>query len=113
MVNLNQAVIVILAGIVVAIADGMIKKTAIGSSFTDALKNPLMIGVVFLYLLQIAFFTYVFVNGWQLGVVGVLQMVAYSAFVILTGILVFKESFTVTQYLGFVLAVGGVILINL
>lgn len=113
MANLNQSIIVILAGIAVAIADGMIKKTAIGVSLTDALKNPLMIGVVFLYLVQIAFFTYVFVNGWQLGVVGVLQMVAYSAFVILTGIFVFKESFTVTQYLGFVLAVSGVVLINL
>jgi multidrug transporter EmrE-like cation transporter len=113
MVNLNQAIIVLLAGIAVAIADGMIKKTAIGVSFADALKNPLMIGVVFLYLVQIAFFTYVFVNGWQLGVVGVLQMVAYSVFIILTGVFVFKESFTVTQYFGFVLAVSGVILINL
>jgi multidrug transporter EmrE-like cation transporter len=113
MVNLNQAIIVLLAGIAVAIADGMIKKTAIGVSFADALKNPLMIGVVFLYLVQIAFFTYVFVNGWQLGVVGVLQMVAYSVFIILTGVFVFKESFTVTQYFGFVLAVSGVILINI
>ncbi|MCX6654171.1 MAG: hypothetical protein NTY03_03510 [Candidatus Bathyarchaeota archaeon] len=113
MVNLNQAIIVLLAGIAVAIADGMIKKTAIGVSFADALKNPLIIGVVFLYLVQIAFFTYVFVNGWQLGVVGVLQMVAYSVFIILTGVFVFKESFTVTQYFGFVLAVSGVILINL
>jgi len=113
MANINEVLIVILAGIAVAIADGMIKKTAIGVSYTDALKNPLMIGVVLLYLVQIAFFTYVFVNGWQLGVVGVLQMVAYSAFVILTGVFVFKESFTVTQYLGFVLAVSGVVLINI
>jgi multidrug transporter EmrE-like cation transporter len=113
MANINQALIIILAGIAVAIADGMIKKTAIGASYTDALKNPLMIGVVLLYLVQIAFFTYVFVNGWQLGVAGVLQMVAYSVFVILTGVFVFKESFTVTQYLGFVLAVSGVILINI
>jgi multidrug transporter EmrE-like cation transporter len=113
MADLNQAIIVILAGIAVAIADGIIKKTAIGVSFTDALKNPLMIGVVFLYLVQIAFFTYVFVNGWQLGVVGVLQMVAYSVFVMITGVFIFKESFTVTQYLGFVLAISGAILINL
>jgi multidrug transporter EmrE-like cation transporter len=113
MVDLNQAMIVILAGIAVAIADGIIKKTAIGVSLLDALKNPLMIGVVFLYLVQILFFTYVFVNDWQLGVVGVLQMVAYSAFVVITGVFIFKESFTVTQYVGFVLAVSGAILINL
>ena len=113
MTNLNQAIIVILAGIAVAIADGMIKKAAVGTSFTDALENPLMIAVVALYIVQILFFTYVFVNGWQLGVVGVLQMVAYSAFVILTGVFIFKESFTTTQYIGFVLAVGGAVLINL
>ncbi len=113
MANLIQAIIVILAGIAVAIADGIIKKTAIGVSFPDALKNPLMIGVVFLYLVQIAFFTYVFVNDWQLGVVGVLQMVAYSTFVIITGVFIFKESFTVTQYLGFILAISGAVLINL
>ncbi len=113
MADLNQTIIVILAGIAVAVADAIIKKTAIGVSFTDALKNPLMIGVVFLYLLQIAFFTYVFVNGWQLGVVGVLQMVAYSVFVVVSGVFFFNESFTVTQYLGFVLAVSGAVLINL
>ncbi len=113
MADLTQAIIVILAGIAVAIADGILKKTAINASFTDALKNPLMIGVVFLYLVQIVFFTFVFVNDWQLGVVGVLQMVAYSVFVIITGVFIFKESFTMTQYIGFVLAVIGAVLINL
>jgi len=113
MADLYQSLIVILAGIAVAVADGLIKKVAIGASFTDALKNPLMVGVLFLYLMQIAFFTYIFVNGWQLGVVGILQMVAYSAFIILTGVLIFNESFTLTQYLGFAFAIIGVILINL
>ncbi len=56
MADLIQTIIVILAGIAVAIADGILKKTAIGASFTDALKNPLMIGVVLLYLVQIVFF---------------------------------------------------------
>ena len=91
----------------------LLKRIAIGASFTDALKNPLMVGVLFLYLVQIAFFTYVFVNDWQLGVVGILQMVAYSVFVVMTGVFIFKESFTLTQYLGFVLAVFGAVLINL
>lgn len=113
MTTLTQAIIVVLAGIAVAIADGLIKKAAIGATFTDALKNPLMIGVLFLYLVQIVFFTYVFVNDWQLGVVGILQMVAYSVFVVMTGVFIFKESFTVIQYLGFVLAVLGAVLINI
>jgi drug/metabolite transporter (DMT)-like permease len=39
--------------------------------------------------------------------------VAYSVFVMITGVFIFKESFTVTQYLGFVLAISGAILINL
>lgn len=113
MANLNQAIIVILAGIAVAIADGLLKQTAVGESFTNALRSPLMIGVLVLYLLQILFFTYVFVNDWQLGVVGILQMVAYSVSVIITGVFIFKESFTVTQYIGFVLAVAGAVLINI
>ena len=113
MTTLTQAIIVVLAGIAVAIADGLIKKATIGATFTDALKNPLMIGVLFLYTVQIVFFTYVFVNDWQLGVVGILQMVAYSVFVVMTGIFIFKESFTATQYLGFVLAVFGAVLINI
>ncbi len=40
-------------------------------------------------------------------------MVAYSVFVIITGVFIFKESFTMTQYIGFVLAVIGAVLINL
>jgi hypothetical protein len=111
--NLNQAMIVVFAGIAVAIADGIIKKISIGASFSDALKHPLMIATLFLYLVQIAFFTYVFVNDWQLGVVGILQMVAYSLSVVMTGIFIFKESFTATQFLGIILAVSGAVLINL
>ncbi len=113
MPDVTQAVIVVLAGIAVAVADALLKKACVDVSFLGALRNPLMIVVVALYLAQVVFFTYVFVNNWQLGVVGILQMAAYSAFVLATGVFVFKESYTATQYLGFVLAVAGAILINL
>jgi drug/metabolite transporter (DMT)-like permease len=113
MANIIQAIIVILAGISVAIADTLIKKVAINNSFYDTLKNPLMIGIVLLYVLQIVLFAYVFVKGWKLGIVGVMQMVAYSIFVILTGLFIFKETFSIHQYMGIILAISGVVLINL
>jgi multidrug transporter EmrE-like cation transporter len=72
-----------------------------------------MIGIVLLYVLQIVLFAYVFVKGWKLGIVGVMQMVAYSIFVILTGLFIFKETFSIHQYMGIILAISGVVLINL
>jgi hypothetical protein len=113
MVNIVQAIIVIIAGIAVAIADGLIKKAAGGTTFITALGSPLMLGALVLYILQILFFTYVFVKDWQLGVVGILQMVAYSIFVVSTGVFFFGESLTTTQIVGLILAVGGAVLLNL
>lgn len=113
MANIVQAVLVILAGASVAMADIMIKKAATGSSFLNALKNPLMIGAALLYISQIVFLTYVFVKAWKLGIVGAMQIVVYSVFLVSTGFFIFKENFSVHQYIGLVLAISGVILINL
>ena len=113
MVNYFQLAAIILAGISVAIADALIKKTSSSSNFWLAFKNPWMIAILLLYLIQILFFVYVFMNHWNLSLVGNLQMVFYSIGVVLIGLLIFGESITLIQGLGIVLALIGVILINL
>ncbi len=112
MVNATQLSAVILAGFAVAIADALIKKTSSQESFWQAFKNPWMIAVVLLYFAQVAFFVYVFMNDWHLGIVGNLQMVIYSITVVLAGLLFFNESLSLTQGIGILLALLGVILMN-
>lgn len=110
--NYIQIGAVILAGIAVAIADALIKKTSTSANFLDAIKNPFMLLVVLLYLLQIFFFVYIFMNNWHLGIVGNLQMIFYSMSVVLMGLLFFGETITLVQSIGIVLALVGVFLIN-
>lgn len=110
---IKQLLAVILAGMAVGVADALIKKTAISGSFISALKNPLMIAVLLLYVIQIIFFLYAFIHGWKLGILGNIQMVFYSITVILSGFLIFGETLSLTQTLGIILAIIAVILMNL
>ena len=113
MVEYVQAAAVILAGISVAVADALIKKISVSSDLLSAFKDPIMLVVLLLYLLQVLFFVYVFSNGWNLGIVGNLQMVFYSIGVVTFGLLFFGESITLVQGVGIVLALIGVILMNI
>lgn len=110
--NLIQFLLVICSGIAIGLADFLIKKITLNASFWEALKEPWILGILLLYVTQIIFFVYVFAHGWKLGMVGVVQMVTYSIFVILAGIFYFGESFSTIQYIGFILALISVILIN-
>ena len=112
MVNPFHVAAIILAGIAVAIADALIKKISISGNFLLAFKNPWMITIILLYLAQIIFFVYVFMNKWNLGFVGVLQMVFYSITIVLIGLLYFGENITLIQSIGIAFALVGIILIN-
>jgi len=112
MVNYFQLSAIILAGVAVAIADAIIKKISVSSSFWLAFKNPWMLAIILLYLAQIIFFVYVFMNKWNLGFVGVLQMVFYSVTVVLVGLLYFGENITLLQGIGMIFALIGIVLIN-
>jgi len=83
------------------------------SNFWTAIRNPLMIAVVALYLLQIAIFLYVFVKKAELGTLGIIQTALYAIIVIGSGVLFFNESITLIKGIGIGLAIVGVILINL
>ena len=113
MVNIIHLFSIILAGISVGIADALIKKSAIAGSFWSAVKSPLMIAILALYIAQILFFIYVFKNNWNLGIVGNLQIVFYSFTIIVSGLLFFGETISLVQGIGIGLAIIGVVLMNL
>ena len=72
-----------------------------------------MIAIIILYFIQVIFFIYVFANGWNLGIVGNIQMVFYSLGVVLIGLLAFGETLTILQGAGIFLSLLGVLLLNL
>ena len=97
----------------VAIADVLIKRTAILGNFWLVFKSPLMLVILILYFLQIVFLAYVFTHNWKLGIVGNLQVVFYSLTVVLAGFLIFRESLSLVQTVGIGLALISVVLMNL
>ncbi len=113
MVSYIQIGAIILAGISVAVADALIKRVSLNSNILLAFKNPFIILIFLLYLAQVFFFIYVFMNKWNLAIVGNLQMVFYSISVVLIGLLAFNERLTPIQIAGIVFSLIGVVLINL
>jgi hypothetical protein len=104
---------IIIGGISVGLADALIKKAAASGNIFSAFWNPFMLGGIFLYVLQILFITYAFIKKWELGVTGILEVVFYSITVVLAGILFFNEGMAPIKGVGIVLAVIGIVLMNL
>lgn len=111
--NSFQLAIIVTASISVGVADALIKKTALSGDFWQALKNPLAILILILYLAQIFFLFYIFKNQWKLSIVGNLQMVFCSLTLILIGVLIFGEKISLLQGTGIILGLVGVILMNI
>ncbi len=107
-----QLALIIFAVTSVAIGDVFIKKAAHTGSLSAAFTNKWMLLGVLCYLIQIALFTWMFVKGWDLSIIGSLQTVFYAAVVLSFGIFWFGESLTVMQYVGVALAFIGVMMIN-
>lgn len=105
-------VVVGLAVVAVALADVLLKKASATSSLDAVLRSPWLWGAVVLYLLQVGLFTYAFVSGWKLSVLGALQTALYAVIVLASGVFWFRETLTPAQVAGMVLALGGVALIN-
>ncbi len=106
----------ILVGSIVSIsfADVFIKKAGMSAhSFGGLLSNPWFLIAILLYLIQIIGFGYLFFSGAKLTMVGITELVLYAVIIIGSGILLFHESITITQAIGMVLAITGLILINL
>ena len=112
MPRLVQLSLIVAAVTAVAIADVFLKKATADGNWLLTLKSPWLLGAVLLYLFQIIFFTYLFITGKELSVVGNLQMALYPLIILAAGIFLFQESLTRVQLIGVLLALGGVILIN-
>lgn len=110
--KLTQIAVIGVAVIAVALADVLLKKATVPGSLEQAVRSPWLWGAVGLYLLQIGFFTYAFISGWQLSHIGTLQTALYALIVLGAGVLFYRESLTPIQIIGIVLAIGGVVLIN-
>ncbi len=109
--NLIQVFAIILAGVSVAFADALIKQIS-AESLGQAIKDPMTLVILVLYIFQIILFFYVFMNKWELAIVGNTQMVFYSISVILIGVLSFQEKITMIQSIGIALSLVGVVLMN-
>lgn len=104
----------IVAGVAaIAIADILLKKAAESGDYASALKHPYTPMVVVLYLFQVAVFLFVFIKRVDLSTVGVLQTALYAAIVLGAGILFFREEISLVKGIGIILALIGVVLINI
>ena len=105
--------LITLAVAAVAIGDVFLKKASLAGNFSQAMSSPWMAAAIALYLYQIIFFTYVFVAGWRLSIVGMMQTVLYALIVLGVGVLYFKESISTGQSVGIAMAFTGVVLMNI
>jgi hypothetical protein len=106
--------LILIAGAVVAIADVIIKNIVFsGVDFRAALKNPKMLIVLGLYIIQIVIFLYLFTTKSYLSFVGIGQAVIYTIIVITSGTLLFNEVISLAQAIGIGLAVLGLVFMNL
>jgi drug/metabolite transporter (DMT)-like permease len=106
-------VLIVLSVVAVAIGDIFLKKASLAGDFTRAVGSQWMVFAVVLNLYQIVFVTYVFVAGWRLSIVGMLQAVLYALIILGAGVLYFKEPLTVAQSCGLGLAFAGIVLMSL
>ena len=113
MEQLLPVLVIVAAGLSVAVGDMLIKKVGMASaSMTSAMVHPLMAAALGFYVLQILLFAYVFVRRWELGIVALLQMAFYSSACVLMGRFLFGERVTFQQGLGMLLAFLGAVLMN-
>lgn len=101
------------AAVTAAAADTLLRQAGAAPSLADALRNPLIIGVIVLYLVQIALLGITFVQHAKLGVIGSLQTVLYSLLVLATGFFIFHERLSPAQLVGVGFALVAVVLLAL
>lgn len=113
MMKLYQILVLVAVGIIVGVADALIKKSSESGSFMATLRNPLMLAVWALYITQTLLAIFIFLWGGKLGLLVNLFIVFYSITGIILGYLIFNESISLVQGIGIILALTGAILINI
>jgi drug/metabolite transporter (DMT)-like permease len=111
--KLLYVALLLIAVAAVAVADVCLKRAALPGSLAHALRSPWTLAAIALYLLQVALFVIVFVNGWKLSVVGLAQTALYAVVTLGAGVLLFGEVLSLRQTLGLAFAAVGVLLLSL
>jgi drug/metabolite transporter (DMT)-like permease len=104
--------LIIIAVAAVAVADVCLKRATLPGSLAHALSSPWTLAAVALYLIQVVLFVVVFVNGWKLSVVGMVQTTLYAVVTLGAGVLLFGEVLSLKQALGLAFAAVGVVLLS-
>ena len=99
------------AASLITIADALLKKIS-NAPLLEALLNPWMIVICLLYYIQIVIALQVFVNKGELALFGNIFVVFYSVLMCLFGVIFFHEHISVSQIIGIIIALFGVLLIN-
>lgn len=100
------------SAILIAVADALIKKTAVSGDFLSAVFNPWMLVICALYFIQILLAVYIFVQKGELAIYGNIFIVFYSISMVVLGVVVFQEHLSALQIVGIVLALTGAVLLN-
>ena len=112
MPKLAQQAAIVLAVVAVAVADVLLKKAADQGSLENILRSPWLFCAIGLYLLQIGLFVIAFFRGWELSIIGSMQIAFYALIILAAGVFLYNENPTRIQAIGMLLAFSGVVLIN-
>lgn len=112
--KIAHGIILIGSVLSIAIADIFLKKASANIFlFKDILKSPWFFAAIILYGIQIAAFCYLFFSGNKLVTVGIIQIVLYALIIVSAGVFIFGESFPLIHGVGAILAIIGVVLLNI
>ena len=104
--------LLLIAVLAVAVADVCLKRATLSGSLANAMRSPWTLAAIALYLIQVALFVVVFVQGWKLSVVSLIQTTLYAAVTLGAGVLLFGEALSSKQVVGLVFAIVGVVLLS-
>lgn len=105
--------IIFATALFIALADALIKMNSVDSSFSVAIKSIWMVPIIILYLAQVMLVVYLFLHKIDLGIMANIFIVFYSMLSLFLGYLMFSERLTPIHGFGIVLALSGVILMNI
>ncbi len=104
--------IAVIGAAVIAVADVCLKHAARQRSLANAVRSPWAWAAVALDLIQVALFAIVFVHGWKLSIVGVIQTTLDIGVTVGAGVLLFNEASSFKQVLGLAYAVISVVFLT-
>ena len=110
--KLTAVIILLFCGILIALADAFIKKSALSGNFATALKSPWLYLSILCYLVQILLVVYIFLFKFNLGILANIFGVFYSLATVYLGYAMFAETLMPIQIVGIVLGLIGVILMT-